>query len=377
MVLVLTFIVVVSLLIYGFLAWRPQEKDPPDFFVGVDAAYDDLNEIKNLVDEVSSYTNLFLVGSTGITHNETELFDLCQFLHDRGLYFIIYDESPLRLHLLEEIEKRWGDHFLGLQYEDELGGSQLDCQNHRPVEKADNYSDAATQFVEDVKTYLNFNLQSPGLLPSDFHLYTSDYALYWFDYQAGYDTIFAEFGWNYSRQLNIALCRGAATVQNKEWGAIITWTYNHPPYIESGPELYQDMVLAYENGAKYVVIFDTNEEYTHGILQQEHLDAIKQFWKYTRDHPRNSQSSSHRVAYVIPQYYAYGFRGPQDKIWGLWEADEFSERLCIDLNNKIQQYNTFLDIVHNDGLDLNSTYSKYIFWNGTTYIHHNFSGIAF
>ena len=60
--------------------------------------------------------------------------------------------------------------------------------------------------------------------------YTSDYALYWFDYKAGYDTVFTEFGWNNSRQMDIALCRGAATVKGKDWGAIITWTYDQPPY---------------------------------------------------------------------------------------------------------------------------------------------------
>ncbi|MFW6111005.1 MAG: hypothetical protein ACOC6H_03105 [Thermoproteota archaeon] len=363
----LTILLFVTLLGHGFLAWQSRKDETPEFFLGVNAAYDNLEEIKDLVEEVSSYTNLFLVGSTGISHNKTKLFEICQFLYDRGLYFIIYDENPRHLHLLEEVERRWGDRFLGLQYEDELGGEQLDRQEYRPVENAENNSDAANQFVRRVNGYLNYHYQ--GLAPSDFPLYTSDYALYWFDYQAGYDAVFAEFGWNYSRKLNIALCRGAATVQDKEWGAIITWTYNHPPYLESGPELYQDLILAYENGAKYAVVFDTNHGYTHGTLQQEHLDALKQFWQYTKDHPRNSQHEEQRVAYVLPKDYGYGFRGPKDKIWGLWEADECSDKLCVDLNNLIQKYNTSLDIIHNGGLKLNSTtYSKYVFWNGTTYI---------
>ena len=53
--------------------------------------------------------------------------------------------------------------------------------------------------------------------PTQYPLFASDYAFYWYDYQVGYDTIFAEFGSNYSQQLNVALCRGAATVQNKTW----------------------------------------------------------------------------------------------------------------------------------------------------------------
>ena len=71
---------------------------------------------------------------------------------------------------------------------------------------------------------------------------------------------------NYSRQLNIDLCRGAATVQNKDWGVMITWTYTQPPYMESRTQLYNDMVLAYENGAKYIIIFDSNENYTQNVL---------------------------------------------------------------------------------------------------------------
>ena len=98
---------------------------------------------------------------------------------------------------------------------------------------------------------------------------------------AGYDTVFAEFGWNHSRQLNVALNRGAATVQNKDWGAIIAWTYNSPPYIGSGQELYDDLVFAYDNGAKYVLVFDSNENYTETILAEEHFDALERFWQYT------------------------------------------------------------------------------------------------
>jgi len=205
---------------------------------------------------------------------------------------------------------------------------------------------------------------------TNFPLFTSDYALYWFDYKGGYDVVLAQLGWNYSRQLNVALVRGAATVQEKEWGTIITWTYNDPPYIESGPELYKDLVLAYENGAKYVVIFDSNKDYSGGILKNEHLEAMKQFWRYTKENPRKAEAIGDRVAYVLPKDYAYGFRGPSDKIWGLWSAEsipEFSEELCTELNRLMGVHEKRLDIIYNDNLELDDTYSKYIFWNGTVY----------
>ncbi len=142
----------------------------------------------------------------------------------------------------------------------------------------------------------------------------SDYGLYWFDYKAGYDVLLAQLGWNYSRQLNIALCRGAATMQKKEWGVIIAWTYTNPPYIESEGEFYNDLVLAYENGANYIVVFDSNENYTQGILDEDHLAALKQFWEYMQDNPRENSATSDRVAYVLPKDYGYGFRGPNDRI---------------------------------------------------------------
>ena len=90
-------------------------------------------------------------------------------------------------------------------------------------------------------------------------MFTSDYALYWFDYLAGYDAIFAELGGNRgtdSKIQQIALCRGAAKVQNKQWGAIITWAYNNPPYMENGTEMLQDMRTAYRAGANYLIIFN-------------------------------------------------------------------------------------------------------------------------
>jgi len=356
-------ILVISLFLsHGFLS--TVNEDVPDFCFGVDVAYGNVDEIKEIVDEVSSYTNLFLIGSTAISHNTTKLNEICQYLNEKDLYFITYDELPFHLNSVNDVQNKWGDKFLGLEYEDEMGGSQLDMREYKPVAEAKSYSDAANQFVGTISRYLGMHLPlSPA--PSDFRLFTADYALYWFDYKAGYDVVLAEFGWNYSRQLNVALCRGAATIQNKEWGVIITWTYDDPPYIESGVELYKDLVLAYENGAKYIVVFDSNEEYTQGILKQEHYEALQQFWEYAKTNPRQKDQSSDRVAYVLPKDYAYGFRGPNDKIWGLWEADAFSLETSENLGKLLDQFGAKLDIIYDDDLELDSTYSKYVFWNGT------------
>ena len=363
-----------SLLIacYSLSNEKPKPNDESGFFIGIDVAYDDEEGIKNLIDEVSPYTNLFLLGSTGIIRNSTKLNEIIHYLYDKNLHFIIYEENRRYLDTVSLVQEKLGNKFLGLEYEDEAGGAQLDVRSYRPVTEAANWSEAANQFVAALGAYLNQALDTLHPAPTDFHLFTADYALYWFDYKAGYDVVLAEFGWNYSRQLNVALCRGAATALNREWGVIVTWTYETPPYIESGDQLYQDLIIAYENGAKYILVFDSNREYTEGILQHEHFDALKRFWQYKENNPRNSNQNSNqnsnRIAYVLPKDYAYGFRGPNDKIWGLWEADDFSLEISRNLGILLTQYENMLDIIYDDEIALDATYGKYIFWNNTVYV---------
>ncbi len=256
---------------------------------------------------------------------------------------------------------------MGLYVYDEVGGKHLDLYPLRLFDKADNYTDARNQFVAHLENLLQVGTSNSNEIEG-VQTFSSDYALYWFDYKAGYDIVFAEFVWNYSRQLNIALCRGAAIAQNKDWGVMITHTYTEWPYFESGAKLYDDMVFAYENGAKYIVIFDSNEDYTHGTFDMEHLQALKDFSEYAHDNPRYIEPTSKRSAFVLPKDFAYGFRGPDDKIWGLWEADTLSYGISSQLGNLLQEYGNSLDIIYDDEVDYNSLgYEKFIFWNGTIF----------
>ena len=371
-----------------FLTCRFFDKPPPEIFVGVDVAYDNVAEIKLLVDEIRPYTNTIVIGSTGITFDMDKLNDLCQYVYDRGFYFMIYAhplDDPNKLAIqcqwVLDAKPRWGEHFLGLYAFDEPGGRQLDNASYKIVKEdwfADNYNnwtEAADTYVNTAFIYLHHMIEDQ-MCGLDLTLFTSDYALYWFDYKAHYDVVFAEFGWNYSRHINVALCRGAANVQNRDWGVMITWTYTQPPdnesYLESGDELYDDLVLAYESGAEYILVFDTNENYTQSTLKKEHLDALKRFWQYATDNPRPSTPPSDRVAYVLPKDYGYGFRGPNDTIWGLWGAAEYEHSLKIstEVGALIREYQNRLDIIYDDELKANSSYgySKLIFWNGTVWV---------
>ena len=369
-------VLIVCLMLFPFLLYSVAlsiEKEPvevndnvDEFYVGVDVAFDDVDQTKEIIDRVDSYSNFFLLGTTGISHEAKKLDELCSILAKKEMYFVVYQEEHWRLDMLPVIEERYGDYFLGLEFEDEFGGLQLDLWEYKWVRSAENYSDASEKFVNALNRYLTEPFFSFGLVPDDFLLFTADYALYWFDYLAGYDVVLAEFGWNYSRQINVAMCRGAATIMDKDWGAIVAWTYTEPPYLGSGEELFDDLVLAYENGAKYVIIFDSNEDYTSSTLLDEHFDAMERFWQYTKDNPRPADLLDDRAAYVLPRDWAYGFRGPDDKIWGLWETDELVSGISEDLGVLLDKYGSKLDVIYDDNLALDNTYKKYIFWNGTT-----------
>jgi hypothetical protein len=363
-------ILILSLLFYSFFNIG-YDNEFAEFYVGVDVAYADLDKIKNLVDQVAGYTNMVIIGSTGITYDQYNLNQTILYLEDQNLSYAVFAAGAARLVSINESVAFYNDNFVGVYYDDENGGRQLDLDDRRNVFSADNYSDAASQFTDYISYRLNaefyLNTSYSFIVPSAFRLFTSDYALYWFDYVGGYDVVLAQLGWNYSRQINVALCRGAATVHDKDWGVIVTWTYTEPPYLESGEELFSDLVLAYENGAKYAIVFDSDEDYTQSTLTQEHLDALKRFWQYIKEHPRPADLLDERVAYVLPRDYGYGFRGSDDKVWGLWKNDELSSKVSEDLGVLLKEHGPKLDIIYDDGIELDDTYKQYFFWNGTSY----------
>ena len=282
-------------------------------------------------------------------------------------------------------------HFLGVYLSDEPGGSVIDANwtgffNHLslsnssiyyshlpainlemngslPLDDYNNY-EAAYHFVTAIGTGLGLNQLENRSINS----FTSDYALYWFDYEAGYDTIFTEFGSNQSAtQVDqaIALTRGAAYLQNKTWGDIITWTYSQPPYLENATEMYNQLVAGYTSGAKYEVIFDypqmTGDPY--GVLNDQQFGVIEKFWNNI---PTLKVHSVAEAVLVLPENYGWGMRSPQDLIWGLWKPDSTSAQIWSISQKLLDEYGLNLDIVYqNPQFPVEGKYQQIYYWNQT------------
>jgi len=375
-VLGIVLIAILTVSIVATIDWLGKVHSTSEFFVGVEFAYDEklgtleelVDDLKLMVDKVKNYTNLFVIGSLEISFNQTALDEACDYVVDAGLYLIVLftDSEKYNYTIFDwmvEAKQKYGDKFLGVYRYDEPGGNQLDQGPSMLIESGTNYSNVAANYTNVlnilVDYYMNFSDK----------VFTADYGLYWFDYKADYTAVFAEFGWNHSRPLHIGLCRGAAKAQNKDWGAIVTWTYDKPPYIESDRELYDDMVLAYKNGAKYLVIFNYAPEIgQYGILTEKHFDKMEDFWNYVHSNPQDYGAIKGEAAYVLPQDYGFGFRHPEDKIWGLWNADDLSPKVWDDTKLLVAQYGSRFDVVYDDAETIDavrSRYDKLFFWNET------------
>ena len=350
------------------------------FYIGIETGWNStLGDCETLIDKVKNYTNLFIIASPLIISNESLLNQTCDYAYNAGMYFmpayfqdfnqdtgIGYTPSIW----FTAAKERYGNQLLGVYYYDEPGGSQLEISEiipnpvltHPPksyLDYSNYFSWLWTHGAGGVEATANFMRDSGS------SLFTSDYALYWFDYELGYDTVLAQFGWNNSRQMQISLIRGAANVQNKNWGAIITWTYNQTPYLESGAQMYNDMVLAYNSGASYIAVYDSSQNYTSTTLTPDHFNALKDFWNYVEHNPGKHGSIKADKAVVLPQDYGFGFRSPSDSVWQDHQVDNWTQKMYMDVTSLIDQYNSSMDIVYSDPQFQNSIQAKYykiLYW---------------
>jgi hypothetical protein len=372
LIIILAFTVFLPVLYWRYSFTTESEES---LFFGVSFGGKTANEAKLLIDKVKGYTNFFLLNSWDLSTNETELNKVCDYAAKANLDFMVFFSYvsrriyPWHQEWLDTAKERWEDKFLGVYLFDEPGGNQIDRGKWNdeagPIfENASVYSDATNAFVNSISS-INSTVD---LKRRNIPMFTSDYALYWFDYLAGYDTVFVELAWNHSRSKHIGLCRGAANTQGKEWGAIITWTYDEPPYLSSGPEMLEDMLTAYEAGAKYVIVFNYPtypENNPYGILLDEHFAAMQQFWSIIQEHPDDFGKTNGDFAFVLPRDYGWGLRRPDDSIWGLWQVDDLSSMIWEKVNKLVERYGLRLDIIYDDSRYSLDEYSKVYYWNST------------
>jgi hypothetical protein len=389
-------------------------KPNQNVYVGVAFGGTATAQAKELIDKVKGYTNLFVLaaGRNPISYNKSAVYEVCDYAVANGLSVItsLGIEDPLRPEnntwfwhqptidgVKENFTERWGDKFLGYYYNDEPGGIQLDgnwklwfTQYGERLNQINNsaaiamnkiylkmlsYVDNGTKPQDyDLETQFfiqNVLKEDPGLSAlktSGIPTFTSDYCLYWFDYLGGYDTMFAELGWNCSVAEQIALVKGAARMQDKDWGAIITWKYMQPPYLDTGQTIYNQMKEAYNAGAKYIVLFnfpynDTSNPY--GTMSNDHFQALQTFWTKVITQPPTSQNP--QAALVLPKDFGWGMRHPNDTIWGFWTTDDRTQQVAIVTSELLGQYGTGLDIVYDDPAFpvANVGYKQVFYWNET------------
>jgi hypothetical protein len=352
-----------------------------EVYFGVTFGLNTTSEAKLLIDKVKGYTNLFIVDSwTLATLNETingkSLTEVCDYAVSQGLNIIVYFAFishviyPWHITWVDNAKARYGSKLLGIYFFDEPGGKQIDLgawNNETSVfANVTTYGEAANAYVKSLSSVQSMkDLKTLGI-PT----FTSDYALYWFDYLAEYDYVFVELGGTNetSKIQQIALCRGAADIQGKQWGAIITWSYNEPPYLENGAAMLLDMLTAYHAGAKYIVVFnypvypDANP---YGILTEDQFDAMKDFWNQIHSEQGSTFGKADaQAALVLPKDYGWGMRTPTDKIWGLWNADTLSPLIWTKMNQLLNTYGLRLDIIYNDTtFNFEEKYSRIYYWN--------------
>ena len=394
------------LFLQNAVSQNPKEKTPR--YVGIAFQGNTTSEAKLLIDRVRNYTNLFVVGSSPVSRDESMISEVCDYAVAAGLNIIVnfgyYDPYasspeeafrtwPWQHSWVEAAKPKYGDHFLGVYYDDEPGGFTLDWdwreffanyssyfsgsgnstlhKIYAKIVEANtsgivppNYDLEAEYFAELLGITFNHTNRKPPEIPT----FTSDYALYWFDYLGGYDALLAQIGWNHTYAQDIALVKGAARLQGKQWGAIVTWKYDKPPYLDSGTEIYRQIVAAYEAGATYILIFNypNLEGNNYGVMQDEHFLALEEFWKNAvvskgLTVPEYQEAD---VALVLPKNYGWGMRTTDDKIWGMWGPDDKSPQIWAISRKLLTKYGLRLDIVFDDAdFPVAGRYRRVYYWN--------------
>jgi len=205
-------------------------------------------------------------------------------------------------------------------------------------------ADTAQRFIQNDQTNINF------LKTNQAKVFTSDYALMWFDYLSGYDVVLGQLGWNLSVTQQIAFIRGAATLQNKDWGVVLTWKYQQPPYLDNASDILSQMTTSYECGAKYIVLFDyyANNQSAYGTLTNQDFQVLQSFWSSAVNHKITQGSIKADSVLVLPANYGWGARWATDHIWGIFQPNNATVQYWNLMQTVLQEHGLRTDIVYAD-----------------------------
>jgi len=118
------------------------------------------------------------------------------------------------------------------------------------------------------------------------------------------------------------------------------------------------------------VVFNYAEDPETGkpycILEEEHFEAMQDFWSYIHNNPGHHGQIKAQVAFVLPKDYGWDMRRPDDNIWGLWSADEKASLIWENVNKLIAKYGLKLDIIYDDAkFNYKEKYFEVYFWDST------------
>ena len=84
--------------------------------------------------------------------------------------------------------------------------------------------------------------------------------------------------------------------------------------------------------------------------------------------PSSIAQNKATVAYVLPKDYGYGFRSPNDTIWGLFPPDNLTQKISLDIHTLLVKYYNNLNIIYDEPKIIGSTlknYNRVYYWNQT------------